>query len=74
MELTLLCPKDVARLLSVSPRTASRLMASGEIESCRVGPRHWRLRTTAERVFRYQQRRFQIGTRNGITPEVELAS
>jgi predicted site-specific integrase-resolvase len=49
-------PKDVADALGVAPRTAQRLMASGQIESYRAGPKEKRLRCQPEAVERYRAR------------------
>jgi prophage antirepressor-like protein len=58
----LLRAKDVAKILDLSTRSATRLMATGAIESCRVGTGLRLIRTTASRVERYQAARFAIGT------------
>jgi excisionase family DNA binding protein len=44
-------PKEVAHALGVSPRTAQRLMASGEIVSFRVGPKLWRCHVAAVECY-----------------------
>jgi hypothetical protein len=46
-----LCPKEIAGMLGVSVRSAQRLMASGDIESFKCGPRLWR--TTQEQLSLY---------------------
>jgi excisionase family DNA binding protein len=54
-----LCPKEVARTLGVSERTAARLMASGEIASFRVG-KLWRCQLAdVERYVERQYRRYR---------------
>lgn len=58
----LLGPKDVAVELGVRPRTAQKLMASREIESCRVGPGAKLLRcqrTAVDRYIQSQLRRYR---------------
>jgi excisionase family DNA binding protein len=39
----LLCAKDVARVLGVSPRTAQRYLAAGLIPGFRLGAKLWRV-------------------------------
>lgn len=55
-----LCPKEVAAILGVSPRSASRLMASGHIESFRVGTGEKGWRTTRRQVDEYAAHRFEL--------------
>ncbi len=50
----LLCAKDVARRLGIEPRTAARLMATGEIEAFKLSGKVWR--TTAVAVESYVAR------------------
>ena len=51
-----LSPKEVATLLGVSERTATRLLCSGAVEAFKVRGKLWR--TTAAKVAAYQQREF----------------
>jgi hypothetical protein len=51
-----LTPKDVADILGLSIRSACRLMATGHIVSCRVGPGGRLLRTELAHVEDYRRR------------------
>lgn len=52
----LLCAKDVAKRLGVEPRTAARMMATGEIEAFKLSGKVWR--TTTAAVDAYVARQF----------------
>lgn len=56
---TLLCSKEVGKILGLSSRSAWRLMASGKIQSCRVGEGNRVLRTTPNKVAAYQAQQFK---------------
>lgn len=53
MDNALLCPKQVADVLGISERSATRLLSTGAIHGLRVG-RLWR--TTASKVREYTER------------------
>jgi hypothetical protein len=55
----MLCAKEVGKILGLSSRSACRLMASGKVQSCRVGRGERALRTTLEKVTAYQARQFK---------------
>jgi hypothetical protein len=61
VEERLLTAGEVGERLRLSERSAHRLMASGAIASCRIGPGERLLRTTAGRVVDYQAVRFAVG-------------
>jgi hypothetical protein len=58
MEEKLLHAGDVATILGISERSALRLMTTGAIESCRIGPGERLVRTVRPHVESYRQRQF----------------
>lgn len=51
-----LCAKEVATVLGISERSATRLMASGELEAFKVRGKLWR--TTPSKLREYKLREF----------------
>ena len=51
-----LCAKEVAEVLGISERSATRLMSAGEIGSFKVRAKLWR--TTPSKLSEYKKREF----------------